>query len=98
MCIVRMYTAVRDLCDVCVGFLVSRVRGEGTYEAHEVQTPIGLLGVFATREYRLVLVELPLLDRYVDSHDVLPYDAPCADVQMAFMCRRGQMEERGRDR
>ena len=84
---------------VCVGFLVGGVRGgTRTYKAHKVQTPVGLLGVFATREYRLVLVELPFLDRDVDSHDVLPYDAPCADVQMAFMCRRGQMEERGRDR
>ena len=46
-----------------------------------MQTPIGLLGVFATSEYGIIiLVELPFLDRDVDSHDVLPYDAPCADV------------------
>ena len=84
---------------VCVGFLVGGVRGgTRTYEAHKVQTPVGLLGVFATREYGLVLVELPLLDRYIDSHDVLPYDAPRADVQMTCVRRRGQMDERGRDR
>ena len=63
-----------------------------------MQTPVGLLGVFATREYGIVLVELPFFDRDVDSHDVLPYDAPRADVQMACVRRRGQMEERERDR
>ena len=41
-----------------------------------------------TREDRLVLVELPLLDRDVDPDDVLPYDAARADIQMS-MCSIG---------
>jgi len=55
-----------------------------------VQPPVGGFGALEAREDRLVLVELPLLDRDVDPDDVLPYDAPRADVQMAACPIAGQ--------
>jgi hypothetical protein len=87
---------------VRVWFLV--VRGgeeEGAYEAEKVQTPVGLLCVFETREDILVLVKLPLLNRDVDPDDVLPYNAPRADVQVAVYavvrCNDGGRDGLGTD-
>jgi hypothetical protein len=92
---------------MCASLLVSKVDrggGGGTYETEKVQTPVGLFCVFETREDILVLVELPLLDRDVDPDDVLPYDAPRADVQMAVCIvswsgvgRRGRKDGLGTD-
>ena len=48
-----------------------------------MQTPVCVLCVLETREDILVLVELPLLDPDVDPDDVLPHDAPRADIQMS---------------
>ena len=70
----------------------------GAYEAEQVQTPVSVLGVLEAREDLLVLVELPLLDRDVDPYDVLPYDAPRADIQMPVCSICGQGDGRGGER
>ena len=60
-----------------------------------MQTPVSVLGVLEAREDLLVLVELPLLDRDVDPYDVLPHDAPRADIQMPVCSICGQGDGRG---
>ncbi len=98
--VVRVDSAVRDLAPRSVGSSETKGgEGRGAYEAEQVQTPVGLLGVLEACKDRLVLVELPLLDRDVDPDDVLPHDAARADVQMS-VCSIGQSGldiGRGRD-
>ena len=62
------------ICDWC-----------GTYETEEVQTAVAVLGPVKALEDGFVLVELPLLDRDVDAHNVLPHNAARANVQVAVV-------------
>ena len=77
----------------CVGCF-----GGDTYETEEVQAAVPLLCVLTALDDDLVLVELALLDALVDLDDVLPHDAPRADVQVsvAHQCRTREMRIRDR--
>ena len=48
-----------------------------------MEAAVSVLGAVETLEDGLVLVELPLLDRDVDADDILPDNAPSADVKVA---------------
>jgi hypothetical protein len=47
-----------------------------------MESPISLFGTFTTRKDGLILVKLLLLDREVNSYDVLPDHTACSNVQM----------------
>lgn len=57
-------------------------------ETEEVETAVGLFGALEGGEDIGVGVELTLLDRDVDAHDVLPDNAAGADIQMSDMLVR----------
>jgi hypothetical protein len=48
-----------------------------------VQPSVSIFGALEARKYRLIFVELTLLDRDIDPDDVLPHDAPSTDIQMS---------------
>lgn len=54
-----------------------------SYETEKVQPSVGVFGALEARENRLVFVKLALLDLNVDPDDILPHDAPCADIQVS---------------
>ena len=48
-----------------------------------MKTTIRPLRILEAFKDSFVFVELALLDRYIDTHNILPDDAPGTDVQMA---------------
>ena len=54
-----------------------------TYKSKQMKTAVGLFSMLAARDNNLVLVESALLDRDIDTHDILPDNTTGADVQMA---------------
>jgi len=62
-----------------------------------VQPSVGVLGVLEALKDHIVLVELALLDRYVDPDDVLPHDASRTDIQVA-VCIHCQWDFRATDK
>jgi hypothetical protein len=59
-----------------------------SYETEKVQPSIGVFGALEAREDGLVFVELAFFDRDVNPDDILPYDAPRANIQMSVFPRR----------
>lgn len=64
--------------------------GDGaTNQTHEVQPSVTLLSPLASIENGLVLMERPLLDRNINTNDVLPDDTSSTDVQVSVESRPG---------
>lgn len=57
------------------------------YETEKVQPSVGRFGAVEALADDIVLVELALLDFNVDPDDILPHDAPRANVQMTVSLR-----------
>ena len=53
-----------------------------TNQSQSMESPISLFGAFTTRKDGRILVKLLLLDREVNSYDVLPDHTACSNVQM----------------
>jgi hypothetical protein len=53
------------------------------YETEKVQPSVGVFGALEARKDGLVFMKLALLDLNVDPDDILPHDAPRADVQVS---------------
>jgi hypothetical protein len=53
-----------------------------TDQTQSMKSPVAFLSAFTTRKESRILVKLPLLDRDVNSYDVLPDHTASSDVQM----------------
>ena len=81
---VRVHTTVRYLrrekgVEVLIG-LPEIVRA---YKTEQVQAAVTIIGSLERVKDFVAFVELTLLDRLIDTNNILPYDATCTDVQVA---------------
>jgi len=53
-----------------------------------MQPPVAILSMFHSLDDRGRLVKLPLLDTLVDPDNVLPDDAPRADIKVPILAQR----------
>ena len=60
-----------------------------TYQTHQMQPPITLLRSLARIEDSLVLMERPLLDRNINTDDILPDDTSGTDIQVSVRSSPG---------
>ena len=54
-----------------------------SYQSEEVQSTVAVLCTLEALQDRGVLVEFPLLDGHIDPDNILPDNAPSANVQMS---------------
>ena len=75
----RVYSSIRYLAGL---MRLRRDRIKSTNQSQSVESPISLFGAFTTRKDGRILVKLLLLDREVNSYDVLPDHTASSNVQM----------------